>query len=156
MGDFLPSQANVLNQPTKPPDLAPSVLGHASPAIPNPHTGHTPPQSGLTLPNNPQLAKTLGLAPSIAAAPSNSDPPTGQSPTDAPPLDDLLGGSIAPQQLAHAVLQSGASRVPLSVSLGPLAASRPPSISGTPNPASFIPPQLIAPRMAQNPNPLAD
>ncbi|KAL2467465.1 Uncharacterized protein Fot_50990 [Forsythia ovata] len=156
MGDPLHTQAKVPNQPTKPPDFTSQVVGHHSPAIPNPKTGLTPPQSGLTPSNNPQFVETLGSAPRVAATPSNGDPPTDRSPMDAPPLDDRLGGSIAPQQLAHAVLQPGASRVPLPTTSGPLAASIPPPFSGAPNSASLTSSQQIASGEAHNWTPVAD
>ncbi|KAL2559147.1 Uncharacterized protein Fot_03886 [Forsythia ovata] len=67
---------------------------------------------------------------------------------DAPPLGDLIGGSIASQQLAPALLPSDDSRKAMPAPSGSLAASIPPPISGLPSSATPISPILIAPRMA--------
>ncbi|KAL2514286.1 hypothetical protein Fot_28257 [Forsythia ovata] len=135
-------------QPTKPPDLGSSLLGLTSPVFSNPQSGHTPPQTGLLPPNSLQLAATLGLNPSDAAALSFSDPITGHPPLDAPPLGDPIGGSVASQQLAPALPPSDDPRKAMSAPSGSMAAPIPPPISGLPCSATPISSNLIAPRMA--------
>ncbi|KAL2472752.1 hypothetical protein Fot_48488 [Forsythia ovata] len=91
--------------------LNPGVKPMVAPdSIPEGSTDAPMPASGLTPQKTFPIAETLGEAPSVAAAPSTGDPPTGPSPTNAPPLDGHIGGSIASQQLAPAVLPSDALR----------------------------------------------
>ncbi|KAL2534387.1 hypothetical protein Adt_07738 [Abeliophyllum distichum] len=103
---------NVPSQPTKPPDFDPFVVGQPTPAFHQPNTGLTPIQSGLTPQISPQIAATLGKAPSEAAPPSTGYGLAGSPPTDAPPPGDQFGGSILDQNLALADSRPGcAARV---------------------------------------------
>ncbi|KAL2532092.1 hypothetical protein Adt_05443 [Abeliophyllum distichum] len=93
-GDPSQFQSNVPNQPTKPPDISSSMVGHHSPAIPIPNTGPTPQNSSLTLPVCHQTAGTLNLDPIEAAAPTNGGLVTGQSSINLPPMDDQFEGFV--------------------------------------------------------------
>ncbi|KAL2491844.1 hypothetical protein Adt_27472 [Abeliophyllum distichum] len=149
MGDSNRKHPNEPDQPTTPPDLAPLLVGHISPATTNPNTGLTPLQSGLP------IAETLGVAPSVAAASSIGDQPTGLPPMDAPPLGDLIGGSILPQTLAPSVLHLVPSRRVLPATSGPFVLANSPPISDVPYSASLTSSQLIVPATDQ-PLPRAD
>ncbi|KAL2497433.1 Uncharacterized protein Adt_22983 [Abeliophyllum distichum] len=94
MGDPLQSQANVPNQPTKPPDLASNIVGQSTLLLPNLTTGHTPLQSGLTPQISSQFAATLGISPSEASAFSSGYGHAGGPPMDAPPPGDQFGRSF--------------------------------------------------------------
>ncbi|KAL2531245.1 hypothetical protein Adt_04596 [Abeliophyllum distichum] len=122
MGDFPPNNPNMPNQPTKILDFPSTMIGQPFLVNPSQNTSHTPPKSGLTLSNSPPFAETLGVAPSVATAPSNGYPSPGKSPLDAPPLGDLIGRSIAPQSLAPAVLPSDLSRRAMPTPSVPMAA----------------------------------
>ncbi|KAL2542313.1 hypothetical protein Adt_03291 [Abeliophyllum distichum] len=149
MASFPPFNPNVPNEPTKPPNIPTTVFAQPSPAIPNLTHGLTPQKSDPNLQNSLQCAKTVGAAPSVAPATSTGDPPTGPPPFDAPPLNGQFRGSIASQQLAHDVLQPGATRRAMPAPSGLLDASSPPPISSAPTSDALPSSQLIAPIMAQ-------
>ncbi|KAL2485147.1 hypothetical protein Adt_29903 [Abeliophyllum distichum] len=123
-----------------PPDLAPLLVGHISPATTNPNTGLTPLQSGLTPHTSLPIAETLGVAPSVAAASSIGDQPTGLPPMDAPPL---------PQTLAPSVLHLVPSRRVLPATSGPFVLANSPPIADVPYSASLTSSQLIVPATDQ-------
>ncbi|KAL2474384.1 hypothetical protein Adt_35120 [Abeliophyllum distichum] len=110
MGDPLQSQANVPNQPTKPPDLASFVVGQPTPALPNLTTGLTPSQTGHTPHISPHFVATLGRTPSEAATTTIGFEHAGGPPVDAPPPGDQFGGSFVDQNLALADSRPGATR----------------------------------------------
>ncbi|KAL2512452.1 hypothetical protein Adt_18052 [Abeliophyllum distichum] len=155
MGDSNRKHPNEPDQPTMPPDLAPLLVGHISPAITNPNTGLKPLQSGLTPHTSLPIAETLGVAPSVAAASSIGDQPTGLPPMDAPPLGDLIGGSILPQTLAPSILHLVPSRRVLPATSGPFVLANSPPIADVPYSASLTSSQLIVPATDQ-PLPRAD
>ncbi|KAL2471504.1 hypothetical protein Adt_39640 [Abeliophyllum distichum] len=153
MSDFPPNNPNMPNQPTKPSDLSPNVVAHSPPVIPTLTHGLTPNKSAPTSQISPHFAATLGLNPNEAAATSTNVAPIGPSPIDVPPLNKQIDGSISSQTLAHAVLKSGESRLPLPAASVPLAATNDAPISGQPNPALPSSSLQFVPRMAHDLSP---
>ncbi|KAL2496766.1 hypothetical protein Fot_40523 [Forsythia ovata] len=143
------------NQPTKPPDISSSMVGHHSPAIPIPNTGPTPQKSSLTLPICLQTAGTLDLDTIDAAAPPNGGLVTGQSPINLPTMDGQFEGIVTCQNLEPAILPSGQSRAPMAAPSGPSVLAHSPPTADVQYSAPLTSSQLNVPA-AEQPMPLAD
>ncbi|KAL2551435.1 Aminotransferase class I and II domain-containing protein [Forsythia ovata] len=143
------------NQPTKPPDISSSMVGHHSPAIPIPNTGPTPTKSSLTMAICPQTAGTLDLDTIDAAAPPNGGLVTGHSPINLPPMDGQFEGFVTCQNLEPAILSSGQSGAPMPAPSGPSALAHSPPTADVQYSAPLTSSQLNVPA-AEQPMPLAD
>ncbi|KAL2526981.1 hypothetical protein Adt_12035 [Abeliophyllum distichum] len=131
---------NAPDRPPKPPDVPSTTIGHLPSALPNPQTGLTPLESGLTPTKSLPFAAALGLNPSDAAAISTGYAPTGPPPVSSPSAGGQFDGSFEGQRLAPAILEPGPTRGlphthvsthgsnPVSLSLAPNWVELPPAL----------------------------
>ncbi|KAL2471431.1 hypothetical protein Adt_39567 [Abeliophyllum distichum] len=134
MGDSNRKHPNEPDQPTMPPDLAPLLVGHISPATTNPNTGLTPlqsrPYAAHKPPNrgNPRVLPTTSGPFVLANSPPIADVPYSASLTSSqlivpatdqplPRADGLRTHIPAPQAPSGASNQQAIGGVPGFVGL---------------------------------------